>query len=88
MTGDDPARGVTPDSERPIIRMLALVACNKCRRRRGAQLHATGSVESVPEQGTCPHGKPLRTVWASGYGPQAEPPEDPTTPEERRQGPV
>lgn len=77
-----------PADERPIIRMLTLVACNKCRRRRGAQLVGTGSVEPVPEKGTCPHGKPLRTVWADGYGPEAEPPEDPTTPEERRQGPV
>ncbi len=58
-----------------MIRMLSLVACNKCRRRRGAQLHATGDGGPVPESGTCPHGKPLRTLWAPGYGPDAEPPE-------------
>ncbi|WP_322759950.1 hypothetical protein [Frankia sp. Cr2] len=66
---DDPT-----DGETPVVPMLALVACNKCRRRRGAQLHATGAVEPIPETGTCPHGKPLRTVWAPGYGPGAEPP--------------
>ncbi|WP_322753805.1 MULTISPECIES: hypothetical protein [unclassified Frankia] len=59
------------------VRMLELVACNKCRRQRGAQFHATGSVEPVPEEGVCPHGKPLRTVWAPGYGPGAEPPANP-----------
>lgn len=64
-----------PAQERPMIRMLSLVACRFCRRRRGAQLVATGSVERVPERGTCPHGKALRTVWADGYGPDAEPPE-------------
>ncbi|WP_322755793.1 MULTISPECIES: hypothetical protein [unclassified Frankia] len=66
---DDPTPGETP-----VVPMLALVACNKCRRRRGAQLHATGSVEPIPETGTCPHGKPLRTIWAAGYGPGSEPP--------------
>ncbi|MCK9896808.1 hypothetical protein [Frankia sp. AgB32] len=71
-----------------IVPMLSLVACNRCRRRRGAQLHATGTVESVPRHGTCPHGRPLRTLWAPGYGPDAEPPVDPTTPEERRRGAV
>lgn len=56
--------------------MLSMVACNLCRRERGRVLHATGSVEPIPERGTCPHGKALRTVWADGYGPAAEPPED------------
>ncbi|OHV42171.1 hypothetical protein BBK14_11150 [Parafrankia soli] len=66
-----------PEAARePVVPMLALVACNKCRRRRGAQLHATGSVEPIPEHGTCPHGKPLRKVWAPGHGPGSEPPED------------
>jgi hypothetical protein len=71
-----------------VVPMISLVACNKCRRRRGAQFHRTGGVERVPERRTCPHGKPLRKVWADGYGPDAEPPEDPTTPEERRRGAV
>jgi hypothetical protein len=62
------------------VPLLVLVACRWCRRRRGAQLIATGSVERVPEVGTCPHGKPLRTVWADGFGPDAEPPEVPFDP--------
>lgn len=61
----------TPARTRPMVKFLSLVACNKCRRRRGAQLHATGRVEAVPIHGTCPHGKPLRTIWAAGEGPQA-----------------
>jgi hypothetical protein len=81
----EPAAGT---SQKPMIRMLTLVACRFCRRRRGAELHETGRAEPVPEVGTCPHGKPLRTLWAPGYGPDAEPPVDPTTPEERRRGPV
>jgi len=59
-----------------VVPMLVLVACNRCRRERGAQLHATGSVEPIPESGTCPHGKALRRIWAEGYGPGSEPPED------------
>jgi hypothetical protein len=67
-----------------MIRMLTLVARNKCRRRRGAQLHATGSEDPIPEQGTCPHGRPLRTLWTPGYGPDSEPPEF----EWDREGPI
>lgn len=85
-----------PEPEEPLVSFISLVACNKCRRRRGAQFHATGSVESVPVRGTCPHGKPLRVLWAPGQGPgsappEEEPPEDQPPgppPEERRQGPV
>ncbi|WP_239404623.1 hypothetical protein [Frankia sp. Cj3] len=54
------------------VPFLELVVCSKCRRRRGAQFHATGAVEPVPDEGTCPHGKPLRTVWAPGCGPDAD----------------
>ncbi|CAO5185199.1 hypothetical protein FAIPA1_50060 [Frankia sp. AiPs1] len=71
-----------------IAALLVLVACNKCRRRRGAQLHRTGRGEPVPRRGTCPHGKPLRTLWAPGYGPGSPPKVDPSTPEERRWGAV
>ncbi|WP_322770300.1 hypothetical protein [Frankia sp. Cr1] len=63
-----------PAGETPVVPMLALVACSKCRRRRGAQLRSTGAVEPIPETGTCPHGKPLRKVWAPGHGPGSEPP--------------
>ncbi|EFC78926.1 hypothetical protein [Parafrankia sp. EUN1f] len=66
-----------PDAGRPLVPMLSLVACNKCRRERGAQLHREGRVDPVPESGTCPHGRPLRTRWADGYGPGSEPPKDP-----------
>jgi hypothetical protein len=78
----------TPAQPEIIAPLLVLVACNKCRRRRGAQLARTGSVEHVPRQGTCPHGKLLRTVWAAGHGPGSPPKVDPSSPEERRQGPV
>ncbi|SNQ46726.1 conserved hypothetical protein [Frankia canadensis] len=82
-----PSQAGQPE-RRPSVRMLTLVACRHCRRRRGAQLASTGAVEAVPDRGTCPHGKPLRTLWAPGYGPTAEPPEDPSTPDGRRRGPV
>lgn len=61
----------TPVAPAAVVPFLSLVACRLCRRRRGAQFHATGRVESVPLRGTCPHGKPLRKVWAPGEGPQA-----------------
>jgi hypothetical protein len=86
---EQPAAGSTgPTGQEPMVPMLSLVACRWCRRRRGAQLVATGRVERVPEVGTCPHGKPLRKVWAEGFGPDADPPPLPGTPQERRQGPV
>ncbi|MCK9929411.1 hypothetical protein MXD62_19880 [Frankia sp. Mgl5] len=69
MTAEQPA-------DRPMVRMLSMVACNRCRRDRGDQLRRTGHVEPVPESGTCPHGNPLRTAWADGFGPGSEPPED------------
>jgi hypothetical protein len=85
----EPAAGTArPAGEEPMVPMLSLVACRWCRRRRGAQFHATGRVERIPEIGTCPHGKPLRTLWAEGFGPNADPPPPPGTPEERRRGAV
>jgi hypothetical protein len=84
----EPAAGNTgPAGQETIVPMLVLVACRWCRRGRGAQLVATGRVERVPVVGTCPHGKPLRKLFAPGHGPGEGPP-DPTAPEERRQGPV
>lgn len=74
-------------TDEPVVPMLALVACKKCRRERGARLHRTGSVEAIPESGTCPHGEPLRTVWADGHGPGSEPPEG-SGYETRPDGPV
>ncbi|WP_322753163.1 hypothetical protein [Frankia sp. Cas3] len=70
----EPPAGVERPGADPVVPMLALVACKECRRQRGARLHATGAVESIPDAGTCPHGKPLRTVWAPDHGPGSEPP--------------
>ncbi|WP_462165626.1 hypothetical protein [Frankia sp. AiPs1] len=80
MSDSEPA---APDEV--IAPLLVLVACNKCRRRRGAQLHQTGRADPG---GTCPHGKTLRTIWAPGHGPGSPPKVDPSTPEERRWGAV
>ncbi|WP_041939396.1 MULTISPECIES: hypothetical protein [Frankia] len=86
-----------PEPQEPLVSFISLVACNKCRRRRGAQFVRSGSVEPVPVRGTCPHGKPLRVLWAPGQGPGSAPPDDqppedrspgPPSPGERRQGPV
>jgi len=56
------------------VPFIALVACNACRRRRGAQRRRTGRVEQIPRHGTCPHGLPLRMLWADDQGPTAPPP--------------
>ncbi|THJ74675.1 hypothetical protein E7Y31_10060 [Candidatus Frankia alpina] len=70
--------------------MISVTACRQCRRARGAALAGVRGVRASSKDGSgrCPHGLVDRTVWAPGEGPGSEPPEDPTTPEERRRGAV
>lgn len=71
--GPDPA----PAADETIVPMLRLVACPKCRRARGAALAgARGPQPGRGGNGYCPHGKPDKTVWADGYGPGSEPPDE------------
>jgi hypothetical protein len=44
--------GVDEDGE-PLVPMLSLMACNKCRRRRGAQFAATPTCQDEVRQGMC-----------------------------------
>jgi hypothetical protein len=84
---DDPEQG--PEPEERIVPFIR-VRCNKCRRAVSREMdNARKGGAGLPRIertiGICPHYK---TVWAPGMGPGTEPPEDPTTPEERRRGAV
>jgi hypothetical protein len=83
-----------------IVPMISVTACRKCRRARGAALAGIRGTRASSKDGSgrCPHGLVDRTVWAPGEGPEAarsaetaetlEAPEDPSSQEERRQGPI
>jgi hypothetical protein len=86
----DPATDRRPTGETFMVPMIYLVACRHCRRARGAaRAGARGPRPArIGEPGRCEHGKVVDlTVWAPGHGPGEGLP-DPTTPQERRQGPV
>lgn len=73
-----------------LVPMISVTACRECRRARGAALAGVRGARPSPRDGSghCPHGLVDRTVWAQGEGPGSAPPEDPTTPGDRRRGPV
>lgn len=75
----DPPAGQEPGEVR-MVRAIR-IWCKECRRARGAAMNGKG-----PRPGfvTCPHEI---EVYAPGHAP-GEAPADPSSPEERRQGPV